>query len=102
MKAPRIVLFVFLALTVCVFADPSHDVLVRADKLEKKVTAALAAGKITKDVADKYTERLQNIHNAMRGQGSTTTERRGMREDMDRISSALTSGSTVTFGDTPQ
>ena len=91
-----------LAVTTCVFAGAAHDVSVEASKLEKKVEAALSAGAINKDTADKYTERLEHIKTAMESQGSTTSERRDMKSDMDKISTALTSGSTATFGDTPQ
>ena len=69
--------------------NASEEVKVRADKLEKRVNADLTKGLIDSDTASKFDEQLDHIHDAMDSQGSTTAERRGMREEMDRIEAKL-------------
>ena len=89
MKSPLLVLALLIAMGSWAMGHPSGEVRARAKRLEKRVEKDLAAAVITKEDADKYDKQLEHIYTAMDSQGSTTAERRGMREDMDRIEKTL-------------
>ena len=99
MKTPLLSVLLLLAIGSWAMAmSASEEVKVRAAKLEKRVSADLSKGTIDSDQATKFTQELDHIHNAMVGQNSTTAERRGMREEMDRIQATLDAAEQGTTG----
>jgi hypothetical protein len=88
----------FLAMNLPILAAVPSQVAARASAIDKRVQTDLSKGVITQDEATKISAELDHIHSAMKTQVSTTSLRRGMTQEMDRLESYLTAkeqGQTV-------
>jgi hypothetical protein len=70
-------------------AGAAGNVSRKAGNLEKRVKKDAAANLISQDDATKYIQSLEHIISAMTDQSSTTSLRRGLKEEMARIATAL-------------
>ena len=84
----RVAIFIAIGSSVAL-AGAAGKVSRQAGNLEKRVRKDAAAGLISQDDATKYTQSLDHVINSMTEQSSTTTLRRGMREELARIEKAL-------------
>jgi hypothetical protein len=72
-------------------AGPSLDIAARAGRMEKRTKNDLTKGAITQDEADKIDQQLDHVRSEMVSQASTTSLRRGVRTELDRLADYLTS-----------
>jgi hypothetical protein len=90
MKAPLFAMALLIGFgSSMVMAGPAAGTSKEAKKLEARVEKDATAGLISQDDASKYKQELDHVIDSMTSQSSTTSERRGMKEQMARISAAL-------------